>query len=333
MENNKINQLIPLSDRDFGAEKIKTVNARDLWKYLESKRLFGNWIKEQIKRGEFKNGKDYVIFNKFVKKSKGRPKREYYIRIEMAKEIAQMSETEKGSRVRKYFIAVEKELHRVKDQIQSQYNSFYEMIEDDTSLKNCSYRITNACKVKDLNGLIYVLTEDKTDVNASLYRLIWNDIIYPIGFHSDKHMILHHIGKNVSLKKKDTPLNYMEIEGFEILAMIYSNFIFIYDSCKGNLDMVRELMKTSNALNIFVEQQWRKCLARKGITEKMEFSKHTFLKELFKDNPVTLEKARESIECAFNDFSNGQMNLINPMKKGLKQIINKEKSRAKKKRI
>lgn len=48
-----IDQLIPINLYVINHKKIQTVNARDVWKFLESKREFATWIKNRIKKYEF----------------------------------------------------------------------------------------------------------------------------------------------------------------------------------------------------------------------------------------------------------------------------------------
>ena len=91
---------------------IETVNGRELWTVLESKRQYGNWIKEKL--NIFTQDIDYIVFNNFVKDDTAfggkRKIIEYYFPIDIAKQICMMENTEKGREVRKYFIECEKRL-------------------------------------------------------------------------------------------------------------------------------------------------------------------------------------------------------------------------------
>ena len=62
--------LIQVKERIFTKEKINSVNARDLWKFLESKQDFSNWIKGRIKKYEFAKNVDFIGFNKFIETDK-----------------------------------------------------------------------------------------------------------------------------------------------------------------------------------------------------------------------------------------------------------------------
>ena len=90
---------------------IETVNARELWEKLESKREFANWIKDRVEL--FIEGADFII-DKIVKvqiegnREVSRPVIEYYLTIDTAKHIAMLERNEIGRKIRKYFIDFEK---------------------------------------------------------------------------------------------------------------------------------------------------------------------------------------------------------------------------------
>lgn len=101
-----MSEIIPISSRTIGADFVPTVNLRELWKKLESKRQFSDWAKERLSR--FKKGSDY-LFHKDVKKS-GRPLSDYYVSLEVAKHIALMENNDAGDIIREYFMAAERAL-------------------------------------------------------------------------------------------------------------------------------------------------------------------------------------------------------------------------------
>ena len=103
------NQLIKLDHTRLNGEIVQTVNARDLWEYLGSKRQFGDWIKGRIGQYGFVEGQDYVV-HKFVNNpAGGRPTLDYHLTINMGKELGMVENTPKGREVRRYFIACERE--------------------------------------------------------------------------------------------------------------------------------------------------------------------------------------------------------------------------------
>lgn len=94
----------------IGGETVNAVNARELWAFLESKRQFGNWIKERIRQLGFVEGVDYTV-NKIVigEKLANFQATDYIISLDMAKHLAMAEKNEKGHIVRRYFIEVEKQ--------------------------------------------------------------------------------------------------------------------------------------------------------------------------------------------------------------------------------
>lgn len=102
---------LAIEGRIFDGEEQASVNARELWKALGSKRQFGNWIKERL--SDFVDGQDYTI-NKIVNgENRGRfAPTEYYITLDVAKHLAMLERNDAGRKIRQYFIEVEKEYRR-----------------------------------------------------------------------------------------------------------------------------------------------------------------------------------------------------------------------------
>lgn len=87
----------------------RSVNARELHQFLESKYQFANWIQERITKYGFVENQDYEVFKENLKNSNGgRPQIEYALSVDMAKELSMVENNEKGRLARKYFIECEK---------------------------------------------------------------------------------------------------------------------------------------------------------------------------------------------------------------------------------
>lgn len=131
MENNTNTELIPITRMEISGEKVQTVNLRHLHGRLGSGQEFTNWIKNRIEQYGFIDGLDFIsfvtigngvfdnsvknpaeeVFHKTMKNlSGGRPRTEYYATLGMAKELAMVERNEIGRKIRKYFIACEKQL-------------------------------------------------------------------------------------------------------------------------------------------------------------------------------------------------------------------------------
>ena len=90
----------------------KLVSARELYKFLESKRDFTTWIKDRINQYGFIDGEDFTL-HKFVERKTW--KHDYIISIDMAKELSMVEQNKKGREARKYFIECEKQLIKISE--------------------------------------------------------------------------------------------------------------------------------------------------------------------------------------------------------------------------
>ena len=99
-----------LSDQVIGAEE-NSANARELHAFLGSQRQFADWIQNRISQYGFVENEDYIVD---ISATKGRPMKEYYVTLDMAKELCMVENNDKGRAARKYFIKCEKELRNAK---------------------------------------------------------------------------------------------------------------------------------------------------------------------------------------------------------------------------
>ena len=93
-----MNQLIPLHPQTINGNAVETVSARELHTFVESKRQFADWIKNRIEKYGFVENVDYVTFSQNCEK--GRPSQEYFITLDMAKQLAMVENNEKGMQAR-----------------------------------------------------------------------------------------------------------------------------------------------------------------------------------------------------------------------------------------
>ena len=101
----KERQLVSINIREENGKQ--TVSARELHEKLEVKTQFKDWFKRMLEYG-FEEGKDYCSF--LSESTGGRPAVEYYISIDMAKEICMIQRSDKGRMFRQYFIECERRL-------------------------------------------------------------------------------------------------------------------------------------------------------------------------------------------------------------------------------
>ena len=105
-----MDELIPLQPQTINGNAVETVNAEELHKFLEVRSKFADWIKNRISEYDFVENQDFVSFSENLEKPQGgRPSQEYYISLDMAKELSMVERNEKGREARKYFIECEKQ--------------------------------------------------------------------------------------------------------------------------------------------------------------------------------------------------------------------------------
>lgn len=102
-----MNVLVGIQKENIGSE-VNSVNARELHKVLGVGRDYSNWIKARIKKYGFVENEDYIMV-KTKKEGNNATIKEYYITLDMAKELSMVENNEKGREARRYFIEVEKE--------------------------------------------------------------------------------------------------------------------------------------------------------------------------------------------------------------------------------
>ena len=101
---------ISIRERQIEGEPIKTCDGRELQAELGVTKDYTNWAKAQIKRARLVENQDYVkLAQKGELSATGQTRHEYHFAIDAAKHIAMMSGTERGSEVREYFLACERQ--------------------------------------------------------------------------------------------------------------------------------------------------------------------------------------------------------------------------------
>ena len=136
--------IVPIRQAEINGAEVNSVNARELWEALESKREFATWIKSRIEKFGFVDGDDFLT--NLSKTQNGRPSIEYIITIDMAKELAMVENNEKGRQARRYFIEVEK---RAKQNIYQLPQNFSEALRLAADLEEKNQKLKNKITQKD----------------------------------------------------------------------------------------------------------------------------------------------------------------------------------------
>lgn len=97
--------LVPVYETDVGE---KVVDGRELHEALKSKQDFSTWVKRRLSACDARENKDFTLVHNSVEQVSGTKHRvDYIIKLDIAKEMAMLEQTEIGKEVRKYFIAIE----------------------------------------------------------------------------------------------------------------------------------------------------------------------------------------------------------------------------------
>ena len=102
--------IIKICKQNFSGSTKNTVNARELHAFLANKDHFATWIKDRITQYDFIENQDFVFYSNLSKNQTGRPRVEYALSLDMAKELSMVERTDKGKQARQYFIDCEKQL-------------------------------------------------------------------------------------------------------------------------------------------------------------------------------------------------------------------------------
>jgi len=138
---------------------IETVNARELHSFLGSKQDFSTWIKNRIEKYVFTEDSDYIRFHKKMEANNA-TRIEYFLSIDMAKELSMVENNEKGREARRWFISIEKKAVALMDdpiitmrmkqlEIEKRMNSLEENVNLLTP-ETGFYTVTGYCKKQGL---------------------------------------------------------------------------------------------------------------------------------------------------------------------------------------
>lgn len=161
-----------LEDKDLGYG----VDARLLHKALGSKKHFTDWIESKIKTARATKNIDYQIFSPISEKmGKGRPSKEYIVSLRIAKKIAMLEATDKGDKVRDYFIECEEKLYSKKiDKALPQ--NYIEALEALVKSEKEKAKIEHKNSIIEHSDNTYTASELAKDLGMSALRL--NQILF-----------------------------------------------------------------------------------------------------------------------------------------------------------
>ncbi len=149
-------QIQIYNDKTIGAE-INSANAREIFQFLNSLQDYSNWIKNRISHYNFIENQDYIIELVYTK---GRPRKEYYVTLDMAKELCMVENNEKGRQARRYFIECEKRLKNL-EQEKMEKLAFRQSLGYKSQLEQQKTNFNN-----EIKALKYDLIQTKEELDA-----------------------------------------------------------------------------------------------------------------------------------------------------------------------
>ena len=141
-------ELIKLTKNEQG---IETVNARELHAFLEVKSKFADWFKNRVSDFGFIENSDFVSASKFLER--GGRTIEYFISIDMAKELSMIERSDKGKQARLYFIECER-IAKAKQVPQSFAEALQLAANQAKQLEAQAAKVNYFDKVCDTTGLV-----------------------------------------------------------------------------------------------------------------------------------------------------------------------------------
>ena len=118
--------LVPVIEHEIDGELQPCVDARTLHGWLKNGDRFATWIKSRIKTNGFEENIDYVLIsaNSEIKKGRGGNRRsvDYFLTLDMAKELSMVESNNQGKMARRYFINCEKTLRQTAFGLINQFN-------------------------------------------------------------------------------------------------------------------------------------------------------------------------------------------------------------------
>lgn len=117
-------------------------NVKFLFYFLEIDTKFADWINRRISHYSFIENQDYIIKEVFTGR---RPRKEYYVTLDMAKELCMVENNEKGRQARRYFIECEKRLKNLEAE-QMQKLAFHQSLGYKSQLKQQKEKYENKIK-------------------------------------------------------------------------------------------------------------------------------------------------------------------------------------------
>lgn len=183
-------EIVPIYEDTKGK---KLINARELHGILKNKRKFSDWIKQRIEQYEFVENQEFWSFSQICEKPMGgRPSKEYYLSIDMAKELCMVENNNIGKSLRKYFIEVEK---RYRDIVETPQNIFdvmrvalYQIEENEKRIRSVENLSQQTKRIGEENKEEIENIKKKIDVIIQKDYCLASDIAEQLHIYSENNL-------------------------------------------------------------------------------------------------------------------------------------------------
>ncbi|MCD6433240.1 MAG: antA/AntB antirepressor family protein [Sulfurimonas sp.] len=169
-----MNNIIHITQTELDGNEVNSADARDIHTYLKVDTPFPTWIKRAIEKYDFIEDED---FTSLITDSKS-GKRDFFVSMDMAKELCMLENNQIGEDTRKYFIKLEKQSQKVlsiPEQIQliAQGNQITDerltILEKTKRLESWQEKSLLDAK----NKKVYSLAPNDKNLSSGLHRKTW----------------------------------------------------------------------------------------------------------------------------------------------------------------
>ena len=211
--------MFELQKMVIGEDEVNAVDAREVWKFLEIKTHFPEWIKNRINVTGFIQGTDFIGKQDFLFSP---PRKDYFVSINMAKHICMMERNEKGNQARDYFIACETKAKELSHQLPK---TKIELIEcwlhsekekEKLQIKNQTLQITQE-ENKPLVEFAELITDSSKAIDIGTYA----KELSKNGFKIGRTRLFTHMRNHKFLMSNNVPYQkYIENGYFKVISVL-----------------------------------------------------------------------------------------------------------------
>ncbi len=205
----------------------QVVSGRDLHEFLEVKTKYVDWMKRKIEDYGFIENRDFIEVNELTQNWEGsrmvkREKKNYIMKLSMAKEVSMTENNEKGRQARLYFIQCE-EAWNSPEMVLSRANQLSSRMIEDYTKRISSLEFTIQQQAPKVLFADAVATSDTSILIGDLAKLLKQN-----GIDTGQRRLFEHLRTNGYLMKQGSSYNMptqraMEMKLFEVKERTITN--------------------------------------------------------------------------------------------------------------